>query len=569
MMIRHSPLALACALAALLSACGGSGGGSGPLPTQSASPSPAPPAPNVQFVMQIPALSSASTASKHAMDFTASTQSVAIAIGTQVLKTADVSTASSLCAAAQGGGRTCTVGVTAPTGNDQFTITAYDQANAGGNVIGQATVSQTVSTTPATVKVSVTGTIVKIAVSLSNPYPPVGTAATTNVIVTAYDLDGSVVLGPYTSPVSLQDSDTSGATSLSATTVTSGSSPVTLNYTGAKPFLSATITASLSGAGSASATFAPVPGVLNTYTVPTVSFGRSSGYPGIWNIAKGSDGNMWVVATGYAEVLKVAPDGTMTSYPLASHSAQPHGIVVGSDGNLWFAEQGNNAIGKITTAGVITEYTLPHTIVALPTCVGLGPDGNVWFYDAFSHKLGNVTPGGTVTEYPLPSTSALSAITSGPDGNLWLADVGQNAMLKVSTSGQVLATYAFPVALTQPQGLAVGPDGNIWIAEYGRSKIGRITPSGTLTEFATPTGGSNPIAITAGPDGRMWFAELSSFAGQGKIGYISVDGKQVRDFFYDGYHVHDLAFDSNGTLWYLGLKALAPSGIQYVGTFAY
>lgn len=568
MMRRSSQVALACAFVAVLSACGGSGGGTGPLPVQSASPSPTPQTPNVQFVMHIPAVA-LSTASRHAMDFSASTQSVKIAIGTQVLTVADVSTTSSLCKASSGGGRDCSASVVAPSGTDQFSLTAYDQSNATGNVVGQATVSQSVSATPTTVNVSVSGTILKIAVSLANPYPPVGTAATTNVVVTGYDLNGNVVLGTYATPISLQDSDTSGATSLSTTTVTGSSTPVTLTYTGAAPFLSATITATLAGAGSASATFAPVPQFLNTYKAATVSFGRGSGYPGLWNITKGPDGNMWVVATGYAEVIKVAPNGSQTAYPLLSHSAQPHGIVVGSDGNLWFAEQGNNAIGKITTAGVITEYTLPHTIVALPTCVALGPDGNVWFFDAFSHKLGSVTPSGTVTEYPLPTTSAISWIASGPDGNLWLTDIGQNAVLKVSTAGQVLATNTFPTKLTQPQAITAGPDGNMWIAEYGVSKIGRMTSSGTLTEFAIPTGGANPIAITPGPDGRMWFAELSSISGQGKIGYISVDGKQIRDFFNDGYHVHDLAFDANGTLWYLGLQALAPFGIQYVGTFAY
>jgi streptogramin lyase len=533
---------------------------------QSASPPPATLTPNVQFVMHIPAIASASAASKHTMDFTASTQSVTIAIGAQVLKKADVSASSSLCTAATGG-RTCTVGVAAPTGNDQFTITAYDQANAAGNIIGQAMVSQAVSATPSTVNVTVNGTIVKIAVSLSNPDPPVGTAATVTVGVTGYDVDGNAVLGSYPSSVSLQDSDTSGATSLSATTVTSASTPVTLNYTGAKPFLSATITASLSGIAPASAVFAPLPRFLASYPAPQVSYGGNPGEPGIWNIAKGSDGNMWVVATGYAEVLKVALDGTMTAYPLSDPSYQPTGIVAGSDGNLWFAEGGNAAIGKITTAGVITEYTLPGS--AFPDVVALGPDGNVWFDDFGNQAIGKITPSGTITEYPLPANASIDGIAAGADGNLWLADVGDNAILKVSTSGQIVATYPVPTANAQPQGITAGPDGNVWFTEYSGQHIGRITPSGSIAEFAIPTGSANPQAIVAGPDGRMWFAELSTEAGQGKIGFITVDGKHVQDFFNNGYHVHDLAFDAHGMLWLLELQDLTPFGNEEIDTFAY
>ncbi len=573
-MIRRSSLASACALAVTLSACGGAGGGSAPLPSPTSTPmAQQQPQANAQFVFHIPAVQSVSAASLKSattrpMDFSASTQSIKIAAGTQVLTTADVSATSSLCKAATGGGRDCTVGVTAPTGNDQFTITAYDQPGASGNAIAQATVAATISTQPTMVNVAVNGTIAKLAISLSNPYPPVGTATTVSVTVTGVDADGNVVLGSYPSAIALQDNDTTGATSLSTTTLTNSSNAVTLNYTGVAPFGTATITASLSGVPSASATFAPSPAFVSNYTVPQAAGPRGPVSPGPWNIAKGPDGNMWVVATGTAEVLKVAPNGSFTVYPMPSPSYRLQGIVVGSDGNLWFAEAGNNSIGMITTAGVITSYRLPQSF-ASPACVGLGKDGNVWFADNFNHQIGSITPGGTITEYASPSTSFIAGITSGPDDNLWMSDTGDNAVLKVSTSGQVVATYTIPTKNAQPNGITVGPDGNIWVAEYNAAKIGRVTPSGTVSEFAIPSAAGGPIAITAGPDGKLWFAEMGPAVGFGKIGYITVDGTQTRDFFGDGFHVHDLAFDAHGTLWYIGLRALNPFAPQEIGTFAY
>ena len=61
-----------------------------------------------------------------------------------------------------------------------------------------------------------------------------------------------------------------------------------------------------------------------------------------------------------------------------------------------------------------------------------------------------------------------------------------------------------------------GPDGNLWFTESDRGTIGRITPSGTITEFPLEEQESGPYGITVGADGNLWFTER--FANQiGKI----------------------------------------------------
>jgi hypothetical protein len=61
------------------------------------------------------------------------------------------------------------------------------------------------------------------------------------------------------------------------------------------------------------------------------------------------------------------------------------------------------------------------------------------------------------------------------------------------------------------------PDGNLYFVESGKSKIGRVTTSGVITEFAIPTAGYVE-GLTAGPDGAIWFAEYQA----GKIGRMSI-----------------------------------------------
>jgi virginiamycin B lyase len=221
----------------------------------------------------------------------------------------------------------------------------------------------------------------------------------------------------------------------------------------------------------------------------------------------------------------------------------------------------------MTPSGVVTSYRLPGAI-ALPVAVTLGSDGNVWFVDAFQNVAGKITPSGAISEYPLPANSGINAIANGPDGNIWLTDGYNNALIKMSTSGSVLASYPVPTADAQPWGITAGPDGNVWFTEEQTGKIGRMTTSGAVTEFPTPSGAdSTPVTIVAGPDGRMWYAEMGPEAGFGKIGYITTDGQQARDFIGNGYHVHALAFDSSGKLWATELQL--PEGGNKIGVFAY
>src|SRR5262249_37219556 len=86
------------------------------------------------------------------------------------------------------------------------------------------------------------------------------------------------------------------------------------------------------------------------------------------------------------------------------------------------------------------------------------------------------------------------------------------------------AIKEFRLRGSDPADITVGPDGNLWFVEdsenLGGNRIGRITPSGVLTEFPQLRPLSGPLSIVAGPDGALWFTE---FYGS-RIGRITTDG---------------------------------------------
>ena len=101
------------------------------------------------------------------------------------------------------------------------------------------------------------------------------------------------------------------------------------------------------------------------------------------------------------------------------------------------------------------------------------------------------------TEYSLLTASSEPlGITAGPDGNLWFVEQGVSKIGKITLSGTITE---YPTSGgSSPYGITAGPDGNLWFTEQGVNKIGKITPSGTITEYAVPTANSQPFGITAG-----------------------------------------------------------------------
>jgi streptogramin lyase len=111
----------------------------------------------------------------------------------------------------------------------------------------------------------------------------------------------------------------------------------------------------------------------------------------------------------------------------------------------------------------------------------------------------------------------------------------------------VLAEFSVPTFNSVPEGITLGPDGNLWFTEFqagGGHQIGRITPTGTITEFSGLTGA--PFWITTGPNGNLWFTETSN-----AVGEMTTAGALVGEFPLPiaGSGLDQIATGSDGSLW--------------------
>jgi virginiamycin B lyase len=208
--------------------------------------------------------------------------------------------------------------------------------------------------------------------------------------------------------------------------------------------------------------------------------------------------------------------GALTQFSLPSNTGTPVQIAASYDGTLWFTGQPQKLIWRITTAGAVASYSTSGN----PVGITQGPDGAIWFTESsrssatgavLSSWIGRFDGNANLTEFPLPA--AAGNLTTGPDGALWFTT--GTSVGRMTTNG-VVATFATPG--NTPGGIAVGPDGALWFTDSVNSQIVRITTTGAITPYPTPTPTSAPTSITAGPDGSMWFVESTADA----IGRLAV-----------------------------------------------
>jgi sugar lactone lactonase YvrE len=149
----------------------------------------------------------------------------------------------------------------------------------------------------------------------------------------------------------------------------------------------------------------------------------------------------------------------------------PLGEATDAAGNLYISDTGNNRIRKVDPVGNVI------TIAGKNEIAGFSGDGG----PAMSAQI-----------------NAPSAIAIDGAGNIFFADTGNNAIRKISTTGDIstiagtLGSAGFSgdghsaslAQLSAPQGFAFDASGNLYIADTGNNRIREVDSSGNIKTVA-------------------------------------------------------------------------------------
>jgi streptogramin lyase len=156
-----------------------------------------------------------------------------------------------------------------------------------------------------------------------------------------------------------------------------------------------------------------------------------------------------------------------------------------------------------------------------------------------------------VTEFStgLTVANAPADITNGPDGNLWFTEQGLLPGIGRITPTGAITEYS--TGLLNVPGDIVGDsaDGGVWFTQKGITEaIGRIDPStGDIVTYPAPSG-AGLQGLDVDKDGNLWFGE----ADKGELGRMATDGT-VTEFnagLSGDEHLKDVAVGPDGWVYY-------------------
>ena len=140
-----------------------------------------------------------------------------------------------------------------------------------------------------------------------------------------------------------------------------------------------------------------------------------------FGVAVAADQSVWATLPGTNELLRIAPDGSMTRFEVPTRNSGLGDIAAAPNGALYFIEMSANKIGRIA-GGKIEEFALPTPRAGL-TALAVAPDGAAWFSELRGHRIGRLRDT-TITEFELPRPDARPiGITVDAANNVWYSDI--------------------------------------------------------------------------------------------------------------------------------------------------
>jgi virginiamycin B lyase len=168
-----------------------------------------------------------------------------------------------------------------------------------------------------------------------------------------------------------------------------------------------------------------------------------------------------------------------------------------------------------------------------------------------------------LTEFSHGLTSPPASIAAGPDRNVRFTE--SHAIGRITPSGTI-TEYGTANGLDSGSmvygSIVAGSDGDMWFSDDGTIRaIGRITPAGVITEYGTADGlnaGAVPENLTLGPDGNVWFIDNGATPAIGRVtpsGAINEYSSHLNPLSQP----NDITAGAGGSLWFTDQGGMSPA----------
>ena len=222
-----------------------------------------------------------------------------------------------------------------------------------------------------------------------------------------------------------------------------------------------------------------------------------------------ADGGVWFTDPPRRTVSRMAADGSIRSFPLATPVVKLGRLAVGPEQAVWFADLTTASVTRLKD-GVFTRH-VSRSAGAAPWGVAVEPDGTVWATLPEVNRIVRITADSQLTEFEVPTRgSGLGDVVVDAAGAVWFLEQQANKIGRFAQGRFV--EFPVPTPSAGLTALAVAPDGGVWFTQLRGSRLGRVR-DGRVREFALPRPNARPFGIAVDRANNVWYTDLGGWLG--------------------------------------------------------
>jgi streptogramin lyase len=229
---------------------------------------------------------------------------------------------------------------------------------------------------------------------------------------------------------------------------------------------------------------------------------------GLKNVVIDSSGNLFSVHTGTHRIIKIEPNGNVTSYAGTGTAGYQNGdisiatfgdpisIAIDASDTLYVAEASRKTIRKITSSGQVSTLTFSTALNTNFCSIAVDSSGIIYALNNNPlHSVYKITPTG-------PTTADIALLAG---SGLGYAD-GQGSAAKFNVDSA--------------SAICVDSFGNVYVGDTGNGSVRKITPSGNvITIVGNGTNAANNLAES---NTRLFFPRRPFIDANGVL-YVSTN----------------------------------------------
>jgi sugar lactone lactonase YvrE len=218
--------------------------------------------------------------------------------------------------------------------------------------------------------------------------------------------------------------------------------------------------------------------------------------PFLWTLMAGTNGDLWAGTGNEGQVLRIAKDGTVSTF-FDAPEMEVHALAPAANGGLYVATSPDGRIYQVSADGKSKTFFDPDDkyIWALAAA----PDGVLYAATGEKGTIYRITPDGKGTVFYKTNTTNVVSLAIDKDGNLIAGTESPGRIFRIDRQARAFVLLDSP--FKEIHAVRIAPDGSIYAAAFSGAPSGEDRPA---ERIMAPPESPSPRAPVRTRSGRRW-----------------------------------------------------------------